>query len=473
MFRTLILVITLLFGLNAHCETKERAPLFLEIGEQRTLPFSHLLRYSLNGSGIVHYVRLPGKDSILIKALKPGIATLYVLMNDQDSETHLIRVSAQKKRIYPDALLQALNGVKTSEVIDLGNHYLLRGEVASSEEARSIAYVKNHFAEFIIDETTRTDVDLERSSKSLQKILSRYPGTYLENTSGALAIHGGVATALAKESFIKEIHAIDPLVQIDLQNLKDSDPTLFFKVFLLEVKKELITSLGIEWPPSQPATLNLSASPLFSVDSIDLTLHALSQKGLIHVLSSPELVVKAPGQAELFAGGELPIRERSAYNESIIWKNVGLSLKLDVKEYGGEKVRLAVETEMSHMDPDLKNDDIPEIQTNRIKTLVDGTLGKPLLLSGLLQDELRTTTKGLSGLSSIPILGKLFSREDYQKARSEFVVILLPERAPPVHPMQKISADYPRGYLPLPRNYLSEEEKENLKASATYPWNAL
>jgi Flp pilus assembly secretin CpaC len=448
MFRTLILVITLLFGLNAHCETKERAPLFLEIGEQRTLPFSHLLRYSLNGSGIVHYVRLPGKDSILIKALKPGIATLYVLMNDQDSETHLIRVSAQKKRIYPDALLQALNGVKTSEV-------------------------KNHFAEFIIDETTRTDVDLERSSKSLQKILSRYPGTYLENTSGALAIHGGVATALAKESFIKEIHAIDPLVQIDLQNLKDSDPTLFFKVFLLEVKKELITSLGIEWPPSQPATLNLSASPLFSVDSIDLTLHALSQKGLIHVLSSPELVVKAPGQAELFAGGELPIRERSAYNESIIWKNVGLSLKLDVKEYGGEKVRLAVETEMSHMDPDLKNDDIPEIQTNRIKTLVDGTLGKPLLLSGLLQDELRTTTKGLSGLSSIPILGKLFSSEDYQNARSEFVVILLPERAPPVHPMQKISADYPRGYLPLPRNYLSEEEKENLKASATYPWNAL
>jgi Flp pilus assembly secretin CpaC len=463
----------LLFNPAAWCETTTGAPIYLEQGEQRILPFSHIERYSLNGSDIIHYVRLPGQDTLLVKALKPGLATLYVSTSGDDSETHEIRVDAKKASFFPQPLLNALNLVKTSEVIDGGDRYLLRGVVKTASEARAIANLKERFPTFILDETTRPSADLEREVQTLKKILAPHTGLYLEATDGTLCVHGGVASASQKESIVKQIHAIDPLVVIDIQNLKDSDPTLVFKVYLLEVKKELITNLGVEWPPTHPASFNLDSGAFTASGTIDLTLHTLEQQNLVHILSSPELVVKAPGQAELFAGTEFPIRERSTYSDNVIWKNIGLSLKLDVKEYGGEKVRLSVETEMSHIDTNLTNDQVPAIQTNRIKTLVDGTIGKPLLLSGLLQEDLRSTQIGLPGLSSIPIIGKLFSSEDYQNSRSEFVAILVPQRNLPAHPMQRISRNFPKGYLPAPRNYVSEEEKENLKKSDQYPWNSI
>jgi hypothetical protein len=472
-------VLFILWGLSlsfcqlAWSESQDGAPLFLEVGEQRILPFSRIERYSLSGAEVVRYLRIPGQDAILIKALKPGLATLYVSTSKDKSETHPIRIELKKNSPYPPALLQALNLVKSTEVIDGGDRYLLRGLIANPAEARAISNLKERFPTFIFDETTRLPSEIDRSARALKKLISPYPGIVLETSAGTLAVRGGVGTPTLKESLTKQIRAIDPLVTIEIQTIKDSDPTLFFKVFLLEVKKELITNLGIEWPPTHPASVNLNPAQFLIGDSIDVTIHALSQKGLLRVLSSPELVVKAPGQAELFAGGELPIHQRSKYADSVTWKSIGLSLKLDVKEYGGEKVRLVIETEMSHLDSALNNEELPGIQTNRIKTLVDGTLGKPLLLSGLLQEDLRSSTTGLPGLSSLPILGRLFSSEDYQNSRSEFVAILLPQRNVPVHPMERISSDYPKGYLPMPRNYLNEEAKEQAKRADNYPWNVL
>ena len=93
---------------------------------------------------------------------------------------------------------------------------------------------------------------------------------------------------------------------------------------------------------------------------------------------------------------------------------------------------------------------------------MEGVIGKPLLLSGLLQDEERNEIRGLPALSDIPVLGKLFGSEDFQKNRSELVAVLLPYREPPGEPMQRISSDVPKGYLPIPRNFLTREQEERL-----------
>lgn len=100
-------------------------------------------------------------------------------------------------------------------------------------------------------------------------------------------------------------------------------------------------------------------------------------------------------------------------------------------------------------------------------------MGKPLLLSGLLQDETRDRIHGLPGLSEIPVLGALFGSEDFQKDRSELVAILLPYREPPREPMQRISSDIPKGFLPVPRNFIPQDQLEKLQASREYPWNVL
>ncbi len=472
LFKSNLTLLSLLLITGAQAETKPGAPLYLEVGEQKILNFPAISKFSVSGS-CVHYLRTPQGSQILIKALKPGLATLYVSSSGTENETHLIRVEQRKNAPYPTVLLQALNGLQTTEVVDGGDHFILRGLAESVRERRTIANLRDRFPILITDETELEARQYEKSRALLKKLIEAHPSLSLITDEGALLIRGAVSSSAVREALIKKIKLIEPLTVIEIQTIKDADPTLYFKVFLLEVKKELISSLGLEWPFTQPTTLRFNPTQFLMSDSIDLTIHALSQRGLVRVLSSPELVVKAPGQAELFAGREISIRQRNKFNDVLTWKNVGLSLKLDVKEYSGEKVRLVVETQMSHLDTSGGSDDTPALRTNQIKTIVDGIIGKPLLLSGLLQEDLRESSKGLPGLSLIPVIGKLFSSEDYQNSRSEFVAVLLPHREVPAHPMLRIAAETPRGYLPIPRNYMGVDEKEDTKRHPNYPWNAL
>jgi Flp pilus assembly secretin CpaC len=144
-----------------------------------------------------------------------------------------------------------------------------------------------------------------------------------------------------------------------------------------------------------------------------------------------------------------------------------------VKEYNGDRVRLTIETELNHLNEALTQNNIPGMQTNRIKTQVEGTMGKPLLLSGLLQEDTREKISGLPALANIPVIGKLFGSEDYQKDRSELVAILVPHREPPKEPMQRISSEIPKGYLPVSRHYIPSNELEKLQSRRDYPWNIL
>ncbi len=457
---------------QAEVSSLSLAPLYLEVGEQRSLEFPQLERFSVSGNG-VHYVRIPKENQILLKAIKPGSATLTVISKLHRTETLLIRVEQKKTFQRPNSLLQALNSLRSTEVIDQGDRFVLRGTVSQLPEAQAIASLVEKYPNHILDDTRIETSWLERNQREILALISSYPSLSFSQAEGGLSVSGGLPHSYLKDSLVRKIKAIQPLTHIEIQTISDQNPTVYFKVFLLEVKKALLTSLGVNWANPNGALLQVSPTQFLMNNTVDLSINTLSQEGMIRVLSSPELVVRAPGQAELFAGGELPIRQTTKFAESVVWKNVGLSLKLDVKEFGGEKVRLNIETEMSHLDEALSNDRIPGIQSNRMKTQVDGTMGKPLLLSGLLQEDLRHQVKGLPWLMNLPIIGKLFGSEDYQKDRSELVAVLLPHREPPKNPQLRISSDLPKGYLPLPRTSLSAEEQAALKQDRNFPWNVL
>jgi len=457
------------------CRATERPPLFLRLGEQRILNFTHLDRYSVSGTAI-RYTRLPGQNELLIKGASPGMSTILITRGKENS-SQTIRVEAKAESPYPHPLFQALNLLETTETIDGGTQFILRGEIGSIKEARAVSHLKKHFPSWIIDETSIAPQWLERNIQQISELLKPYPHLKLISSEGVIAIQGPIASEFTVYGLMKKIQEIQPLTQFDFQTTKGFSPTLYFKVFLLEVKKEFKSTLGtVLTEPGRPllkGSLNFPPFEAIVDNPISYSIHALADRGMIRVLSAPELVVKSPGQAELFAGGELPIHLRSRLEDKVVWKNIGLSLKLDVKEYNGEKVRLSIETELSHLDAELKVDEIPGVKTNRLKTQVEGTIGKPLLLSGLLQEESRNNMRGIPGLIDIPILGALFGSEDYQKNRSELVAVLLPYREPPHEPMQRISSDIPLGYLPLSRNHLNQDQVELLQSNRKYPWNAL
>jgi Flp pilus assembly secretin CpaC len=108
-----------------------------------------------------------------------------------------------------------------------------------------------------------------------------------------------------------------------------------------------------------------------------------------------------------------------------------------------------------------------------MKTQIDAKLGEPIFLSGLLHEATRNQVKGIPFLKDIPILGGLFSSEDYQENRSELIAILLPSLELPTPPMERFSSLTPKGPIPIPRNQMSPQYESALRSSPDFPWSAL
>jgi Flp pilus assembly secretin CpaC len=479
-------------------EDPERPPLLLVLGEQRILKAQGFKRYSVGGTAI-RATGLPNSDEgLLIKGVSAGFADIWIWKTDGTSEHRAVQVQKAASESFGTlgpALDRALSRLTETEVYYTGDGMVLRGTVRSlSEAARLQAILRSSHSnsapgskepvgfDRIIDETVLAPELLARAKNQMDAWLSttsRY-GSRLraEISDGQLVVslsQGSVNGPAERSLMERKIQSIFPLTRIEIDALPDANPTVHFKVYLLELKKSHLRSLGLGWPAGQDGAFRVTPSSITSNLGLDVALQALESDGSAKILSNPELVVRAPGEAELFSGGEIPIHEQSAYFANVTWKTFGLTLKLSVAQSAGDRVRLDIFTEVSHLDPTLSvsDDKIPGIQSNRMKTQVDARYDKPLLLSGLLQQSMRKQVKGLPFLKDIPILGALFGSEDYLNERSELVAILLPSREAPPAPMEKVAHFFPTGPIP-PRSRFPDVPAERVMREAPeYPWNVL
>ncbi len=458
----------------------EKAPLIFAQGEQRLLTIQDLSRYSL-GSPVVRSLPLKKGDqsSLLLKAVSLGTGDLWVWKSDGSTEHRRIRVEKGLSELNPAlaSLEKALGQLQEAEVLLSAQGATLRGEIQTSAEAGRIAWLRDSFPKEVLDTTTLAPELMARADRSLEDWIKGSPFSEkvrTERIGTDLWLRGSLENDRERQAVERRARALFSGIRLDLATLPDDAPTVHFKVFLLELKKTRFQSLGLGWPAFQESALRVTTNGIQDLIQLDLTLNALQNDGSVRILSNPEIAVRAPGEAELFSGGELPIQNRSQYYSDTTWKNFGLMLKLKVAQTTGTKVRLDIFTEVSHLDPNLANENkIPGLQSNRMKTQVDARYGRPLFLSGLLQQNMRDSVRGLPYLKDIPILGKLFGSSDYLEERSELVAILLPATAPPDAPMDRFELHVPRGPLPMPRNWVGIEEERALRASPGFPWNAL
>jgi Flp pilus assembly secretin CpaC len=454
----------------------EKAPLVLGQGEQRLLHLPGLERYSL-GSPKVRAIR-PARGSaseLLLKGVAPGTGDLWVWKKDGSAEHRSIHVEKVLPEELPPNLARALGDLQETEVLLMGSSVVLRGIVRLPSEAARVAALVRAFPKEVHDETDIDEALLQKGGDSIRRWIeaSGYSKRLtLETSAGRLWVRGAIDRPQERARVEAKLRSLFPLVETEVGSLPDEAPTVHFRVFLLELKKSRFRTLGISWPGSSSA-FSVTTTALRDMFQLDTTLEALEGDGSAKILSSPELVVRAPGEAELFSGGELPLEMKTHFFSEVVWKNYGLTLKLNVTQATDEKARLDIFTEVSHLDSDISVGKLPAIRANRMKTQVDARFGVPLLLSGLLQHGIREEAKGLPLLRSIPILGQLFGSEDYLNERSELVAILLPQKTPPEAPTERVARLAPKGFTPIPSNWMTPSNERDLRESPDYPWNVL
>lgn len=458
----------------ANADTVEKAPIFLGLGEQRALQVPHLKRYSLSGDAVRI---LPSHgDELFLKGVRAGTCSISVWKSVGSNEIRTIRVEPSTNMVLPPGLKSLLSQLQEVEVLFLEKGVLLKGEVKSLREARVLGSLLQGFPDLASVQVELSEdlfFQMKDAARKWIRQESNYKDIELTSAGRTLIVKGIFKNKRELERFQKDLRLRFPLVETDLQAFDQESPVLFFQVFLLELKRSEFQTFGIDLPLDQASLLQVKQTTIQNAVDLNIALNSLSVSGAARVLSRPQLVVRTPGEAELFAGGEFPYVLKSKSSSSIEWKKYGLILKLKITDRVGARIRLEVSTEVSSLDGITNENGVPGIKANRLKTQVEAESGVPLFLSGLLHEGLRQQVRGIPLMKDIPILGSLFSSEDYLNEQSELVAVLIPSHMIPPAPFNKLAISYPKGKVPPPRNWLNSREMSSMRHAIDFPWNAL
>jgi pilus assembly protein CpaC len=393
------------------------AEIWLKVGEVRAVHAGRGAKVRVGARGIVRVI--DGDKVVRLVALKPGSTSLVI-----DEQAYSVRVSpaGQKEFIYEFG--KAVRGMMGLRMSVEGAHVFIDGTLLRFEDWQDLADIaRRHQGQYSFRAQALPDVAsaamafLQNMAQERGFPILRFTASP-EFTAVLPAAASGLRTAVERSlgPFGIRLESSDSTLSIE--------PLVKTQVILAEVENSFSRQFGVQWPSFYDAQV----LPRLSADAaLMATLKALEQKGQAQILASPNLLCRSGSEAQFHAGGEFPIKVVSRHFEDVVWKQHGVLLKVKPRADFQGAISLEIETEVSLLDQAHAVDGIPALKVNKVKSHFDLPGKRTIALSGLLRQELSDSSEGLPLLSSIPILGPLFSSKNFQNHRSELVVFVTPE----------------------------------------------
>lgn len=162
-------------------------------------------------------------------------------------------------------------------------------------------------------------------------------------------------------------------------------------------------------------------------------INALIEEGKGRVLSRPKLVVKSGEQAAFLVGGEIPIRTTTASSsgqvqENVTFKSYGVSMNITPKIVRNNKIDIRLNIEVSDVDASVQVGDDVGFTSRNAETSLLLDDGQNVLLAGLIKHNDSETIRKVPFLSSIPLLGTIFTNRSnpVPELDQELVITLVP-----------------------------------------------
>jgi pilus assembly protein CpaC len=170
----------------------------------------------------------------------------------------------------------------------------------------------------------------------------------------------------------------------------------------------------------------------------------------MRILAEPNLVAISGQEASFLVGGEvmIPIPQFAGVI-TLQSRQFGVGLKFTPTVLEEGRINLVVSPEVTEL---VKFDTVattglggllavPTFTTRRIATTVQLRDGQSLAIGGLLQDNIKEQVKRFPVLGEIPILGALFRSSDFQKDKTELMVVVTPRLINPLQPGYALPSD--------------------------------
>lgn len=230
-------------------------------------------------------------------------------------------------------------------------------------------------------------------------------------------------------AIIKDVLQKVGLLAIESKQKIDIADNIRVEIQVTEIKKDFIRKMGLKWPSEYSAQVVNFESDGF--EPFNVNLQAYEKTGDMKILASPNLLSRSGKEATFFAGGEFPIKIVSYRQQDITWKKYGIQMKIKPVIDSIGQMSLELECEVSSLDQSKAVDGIPTIHIHKVASHFDLIESKTIALSGLIRNEQGESQEGLPYLTQIPLIGKLFSSQDFLESRSELVIFVTPKLMEP------------------------------------------
>ena len=172
---------------------------------------------------------------------------------------------------------------------------------------------------------------------------------------------------------------------------------------------------------------DITASPL----NITAVLKALDKKGLLNILSTPNILTSDNKEAEINVGENVPFQGAATQStfgttQSIERKDIGINLKIKPQISEGDYIRMDINQEISAV-KDSRGQAVDLVTTKRsAKTSIVVKDKETVVIGGLIQDTEEDTVSKVPLLGDIPLLGWLFKTKSKTRKKTNLMILLTP-----------------------------------------------
>ncbi len=181
------------------------------------------------------------------------------------------------------------------------------------------------------------------------------------------------------------------------------------------------------------------AIPLLLGEGVDLAavLSVLEQHDITKIRAEPTLVVLSGQEAELLAGGEIPIPVAQNNNRiTLEFKEYGVKLSFVPTVLGSGVIDLRMYFEVSEIDNStstrITGIEIPGFLSRKASTHLRVRNGMTFAVAGLISEGIRYSRANIPVLGEIPIIGSLFSYTKHVRDETELMIFVTPRLVRPM-----------------------------------------
>lgn len=312
------------------------------------------------------------------------------------------------------------------------------------------------------------DVTVGFDMAGLKKSLfETFPNDKIEvrNMAGGVYLSGNVSTDSVARQAEKIAQAYAPDRVTNGLSIKDSHQVML-EVRFVEATRDAVKELGIGLLTQRAGDFAFQsgsslANPVlsgvlrntFGRTTLDTSIEALEEKGVIRTLAEPNLVSMSGETASFLAGGEFPIPVQADQGRiTIEFRQFGVGLAFTPTVLDDGIINLKVAPEVSQLDNTnsvrVGDIQVPALRVRRANTTIELRNSQSFAIAGLLQNESSNRKAQTPWIGDIPVLGSLFRSTRYQKAETELVIIVTPRLVQPASDISELASPLDRLSLP-------------------------